>query len=235
MPMRVFSLYIILYTYLHMKNIVLLVGAVVVIGVGYYTISPLFKNIEVNDAAPVALPTTQEQEAPHEMPEVQERPSDAEMSPVESGVEALSPEEQVRMGEEMVEVNNEEASMMDEAMPPMEFTIPKEEEEVVVTEPVRHPIMGTIGHPAEGTVQVIPTMEGLVARFENFSTINGPRLHLYLATDLRATDFIDLGPIKGTRGNINYPLPDDVDLSKYKYLMHWCVPFRVLFNYAELE
>lgn len=60
-------------------------------------------------------------------------------------------------------------------------------------------------------------------------------LHLYLAKTLEADDFIDLGPIRGTRGDINYSVPDGVDLSEYKYVMYWCVPFSVLFNYVELR
>ena len=97
------------------------------------------------------------------------------------------------------------------------------------------PIVGTPGHPANGEVKVIRDGSNQYVRFENFSTINGPNLHVYLAKDLGAKDFIDLGAIKGTDGNINYQVPSGVDLSEYTYIMHWCVPFRVLFNYAEIQ
>lgn len=97
------------------------------------------------------------------------------------------------------------------------------------------PVQDTFAHPASGSVSVIETDEGRVLRFENFETINGPQLNLYLATDTDATEYIDLGPIRGTSGNINYVIPDDVDLEKYNHILHWCVPFRVLFNYAQIQ
>jgi hypothetical protein len=72
-------------------------------------------------------------------------------------------------------------------------------------------------------------------RFENFKTINGPNVHVYLAKDTSGEEFIDLGAIRGTEGNINYTVPEGVDLSEYPIVMHWCVPFSVLFNYAEIQ
>ena len=140
-----------------------------------------------------------------------------------SGAELLSPEEKAAMDQAMAEVSQIPSSEMSEPMPTTEPNLSTVSE-----------INGTIGHPAEGTVRVIETADGPVIRFEDFSTINGPQLHLYLAKDLRANEYIDLGPIRGTAGNINYQVPDDVDLSEYRYVMHWCVPFGVLFNYADL-
>ena len=96
-------------------------------------------------------------------------------------------------------------------------------------------IVETSGHPASGQVRVLETGESTIIRYEDFSTINGPNLHVYLANDLEAQDFVDLGPIRGTEGNINYEVPADIDVSDYQYVMYWCVPFGVLFNYAELD
>ena len=48
-------------------------------------------------------------------------------------------------------------------------------------------------------------------------------------------EFIDLGLIKGTEGSINYDLPEEVNIEDYPYVLHWCVPFSVLFNYAKVE
>ena len=96
-------------------------------------------------------------------------------------------------------------------------------------------VHGTVGHPAEGVVSVFEGDGKRFIRFEDFKTINGPQLHLYLAKDVDAKEFIDLGPIRGTEGDINYELPDDVILDDYPYVMHWCVPFGVLFNYARIE
>lgn len=88
-------------------------------------------------------------------------------------------------------------------------------------------------HEVEGKALLIQEGENKIIRFEEFQTINGPNLHIYLASDLSSQDFIDLGPIKATKGNVNYNLPEGVDTEKYNKVLVWCVPFRVLFSYAE--
>ena len=90
-------------------------------------------------------------------------------------------------------------------------------------------------HEVQGKALLIGAGEKNILRFENFETINGPNLHIYLATDLGTEDFVDLGPIKGTKGDINYEIPKGTDLDKYNKVLVWCVPFRVLFSYAELK
>ncbi len=104
-------------------------------------------------------------------------------------------------------------------------------EQIVVTAPV----IGTNGHPGSGTVQVIKTERGDVVRYENFKTINGPDLYVYLAKDLGAKSFISLGELKATEGNVNYDVPPGVDVSDYKYVMVWCKQFGVLFNYVDFS
>ncbi|MEI9966898.1 MAG: DM13 domain-containing protein [Candidatus Moraniibacteriota bacterium] len=66
-------------------------------------------------------------------------------------------------------------------------------------------------------------------------TINGPDVHVYLANNLDAKDYVDLGSIKGTEGNINYEVPAGIDIDKYRYALHWCEKFSVLFNSADLS
>lgn len=46
---------------------------------------------------------------------------------------------------------------------------------------------------------------------------------------------MSLGKLRGTEGNINYIIPDEVDISEYKYVMTWCKQFGVLFNYADIS
>lgn len=90
-------------------------------------------------------------------------------------------------------------------------------------------------HDVDGTALLIETSTGKVLRFEDFETVNGPELHIYLSTDLSNTEIIDLGKIKATKGNVNYDLPRNTDTAKYKYVLVWCKPFGVLFSYAQLE
>lgn len=71
----------------------------------------------------------------------------------------------------------------------------------------------------------------------NFKTDSGPDLNIYLTSSLGAitSDFIDLGNIKGVKGNYNYDLPENLDYTQYKFVIVWCVDFDVNFGYAELE
>ena len=90
-------------------------------------------------------------------------------------------------------------------------------------------------HNVNGRALLIETGVENVLRFEDFETINGPNLHIYLSADFKGKDFIDLGKIKATKGNINYQLDDDINTDKYNKVLVWCVPFKVLFSYAELN
>lgn len=102
-----------------------------------------------------------------------------------------------------------------------------------MSEPV--PIVDTPLHPASGSVRIIRNDDGTLIRYENYKTINGPDVRVYLAKDLKATEYVDLGPLKGTEGNINYPVPAEVNVDDYRYVLTWCEDFAVLFNSADLS
>jgi len=88
-------------------------------------------------------------------------------------------------------------------------------------------------HEVDGKAILIEKDGKKILRFEDFDTINGPNLHIYLSSELGDNDFIDLGKLKATKGNFNYDL-DSIDTNKYNKVLVWCVPFSVLFSYAEL-
>ena len=89
-------------------------------------------------------------------------------------------------------------------------------------------------HAVEGKALLIEQSGKHILRFENFDTINGPDLHIYLATGLGGKPYVDLGPIRATHGNVNYELDDSIDLSTYRTVLVWCQPFGVLFSSASL-
>lgn len=95
-------------------------------------------------------------------------------------------------------------------------------------------VVGTTGHPASGTVRVVETDGKKYVRYENFKTINGPDIYVYLAKDLGAKEFVNLGRVRATEGNINYEIPAEVNISDYLYVLTWCEAFGVLFNSAKL-
>jgi len=103
------------------------------------------------------------------------------------------------------------------------------------TQAILAPIVGTTGHPASGTARIIEIDGKSYVRYENFKTINGPDLYIYLAKDLDAKEYVNLGRLRATEGNVNYEIPTDVNLQDYKYVMVWCKAFGVLFNYADIS
>ncbi|MBA3789447.1 DM13 domain-containing protein [Patescibacteria group bacterium] len=97
------------------------------------------------------------------------------------------------------------------------------------------PVTGTVGHPASGTVRVVTTDGKNYIRYENFKTINGPDIYVYLSKDLGAKEYISLGKVTATDGNINYEIPAGVNPEDYKYVLTWCKTFGVLFNSAQIN
>ncbi len=145
------------------------IALLVLIGFGYYAISPLFRNVKIDEALPE---------------------------------------------EKQTEVQSMEQSQ---------------------SEVVSAPVVGTIGHPASGTARIVEADGKKYARYENFKTINGPDLYVYIAKDLDAKEFVNLGLVRATEGNINYEIPEGVDVLDYPYVLTWCKAFGVLFNYADLS
>ena len=96
------------------------------------------------------------------------------------------------------------------------------------------PVSGTPAHPASGTARVVSVDGKNYLRYENFKTINGPDLYVYLSKDPGGKDFISLGKLKATEGNINYEIPENTDPREYPYALTWCKNFSVLFNSAKL-
>ena len=97
-------------------------------------------------------------------------------------------------------------------------------------------------HPSSGTAAVLTDGTQTFLRFDDdFATDNGPDLNVYLSAarpndsvgDL-ASDFIDLGDMKGNIGAQNYEVPAGTDLDRYRTVVIWCVRFSVAFGAAEL-
>ena len=96
-------------------------------------------------------------------------------------------------------------------------------------------IQGTAGHPTSGTVRVVEADGKKYIRYENLKTINGPDIYVYLAKDLTAKEYVNLGKVKATEGNVNYEIPEGTNLTDYPYAMIWCQQFGVLFNSAKIN
>ena len=99
-------------------------------------------------------------------------------------------------------------------------------------------------HKGSGTAIIYRGPDGsLLLRLENFSVTNGPDLHVYLSPhpnpgrggQVRTAGYVDLGELKGNRGNQNYPIPAGVDIDIQQSVVIYCVPFSVVFSVAMLQ
>jgi len=95
-----------------------------------------------------------------------------------------------------------------------------------------------IDHETTGSVLVLP---GIV-RFEDLDTSNGPDLHVYLSTTPHDgprhafdDDYVELGRLKGNKGDQNYDVPPGTDLARYRSVVIWCKRFSVPFGAAPLS
>jgi hypothetical protein len=100
-----------------------------------------------------------------------------------------------------------------------------------------------LAHETKGMAAIHQLAEGKrILRLTNFETSNGPEVHVYLVASEVAKDnatvkqagFIDLGSLKGNKGDQNYEVPADADLSKYRSVSIWCARFGVNFGAASL-
>ena len=89
-------------------------------------------------------------------------------------------------------------------------------------------------HSTSGNVTV--NKEKTKLNFTDFKSDSGPNLDIYLVSNLSNVKgaFINLGDIKGLKGNYTYDLPTNTDFTVYKYVVVWCADFNVNFGYATL-
>jgi hypothetical protein len=100
-----------------------------------------------------------------------------------------------------------------------------------------------LAHRGSGTASIIELEDGSrLLRFESLDIDNGPDLRVILSTSPLVDDdsayddgeFLDLGDLKGNKGNQNYEIPDDVDIDDYATVAIWCRRFNVTFNAAPI-
>lgn len=95
--------------------------------------------------------------------------------------------------------------------------------------------MGTPGHPVSGSAKIYDDNGKHVVQFENFSSINGPDLKVYISKDQSASEFMSLGPLKSTTGLQSYDISGMPDYEEYKFVLICCQQFSVLFGKAEVQ
>ena len=210
-----------------LRKAILIVILIAIVVVGLAVTKPwlYFVNREVNEAFP-GLSDSQ-REAVGEMPEEEKQ-----------ALIAMAKENR-KMGEQtaMAQIGDDSVvPAAEQAMPP---EMPAEPEVLVMGSFIDiDPVHGAVG---SATIYALPDGNRLL-RFQDFRSKNGPDLHVFLSTEAPTSTFaglgeneVDLGELKGNVGNQNYEIPADVDLSQYRSVVIYCVPFHVVFSTAEFS
>lgn len=90
---------------------------------------------------------------------------------------------------------------------------------------------------AAGTATVVARAGGgRVLTLTGFAVNNGPDLRVYLVTGdgTDTSNRVDLGGLKGNKGDQQYDLPAGVDIGRYGTVVIWCRSFSVAFARAKL-
>ncbi|MFI6498170.1 DM13 domain-containing protein [Nonomuraea typhae] len=98
-------------------------------------------------------------------------------------------------------------------------------------------------HTTEGAAKILRLPNGdRVLRIENLSTSDGPDLRVWLSDQPVTDDWysvgkgrtLELGHLKGNKGDANYAIPAGADLDVLKSVTIWCKRFGVSFGAAAL-
>jgi len=199
-----------------MKKIILIFVIIGVIGLSVFFVAT--REVELQEESPLDQPTVEE---PSEDQPFEDITQDEMRPELKDALEKMAEEDANKFMEEM-KIAREIVMEMEEEMPK-------------AAELIAQGLFQAHAHEVEGEALLISEGEKITLRFENFDTINGPNLHIYLSADQGISDAIDLGKIRATTGNVNYEVPEGTDTEKYKYVLVWCQPFHILFSSAELR
>ena len=101
-------------------------------------------------------------------------------------------------------------------------------------------------HQTSGRATIYKSPDGMqYLRLTDFTTSNGPDVHVILVTTKDAmddanflknnTDKVELGKLKGNEGDQNYEIPAGTDLTKFRTVSVYCERFHAIFGVARLE
>lgn len=210
-----------------MKKLLLIIIAIITLGTAWWLGSPLLFDKTINEDFPVVESNKDKQEMTLE--EFDRALNDFTMETVNrEGIEAL---------------DNMDKRMMEKAAEMPDITVKekmKTENPVLVAE--GNFFDGDDFHKGSGKVKLFKNPDGShLVRLENFEVTNGPDLYVYLTNTAGAKNseevkagFYSAGRLKGNKGNQNYMIPAEVDISQYKGISIYCRAFSVLFSSANL-
>src|SRR3989344_8701503 len=202
------------------KHISIGAAIVIVAGFGCYLGAPLFFDTVVDEELP---------------PAASELTEDERMMVKE--IESLTPEQVEAMPEAERMEKKEMMEELGQKMPDTVADEPMTSEPAVALSGAFQDADSFHQGSGKATIYALPDGKNII-RFEDFMVTNGPALSVYLvhSTDGNVdSGFLDLGTLKGNKGNQNYAIPAGTDLSSYGSVVIRCVPFRVTFATASLR
>ncbi len=97
----------------------------------------------------------------------------------------------------------------------------------------------TRGHSATGRAAVVRRPDGsrVLTLSGGFRIDPGPKVQVYLVRGNGddVSDHVDLGKLKGSKGDQQYRIPASADLSTHRTVVFWCVPFTSTLAVAALR
>lgn len=97
----------------------------------------------------------------------------------------------------------------------------------------------TRGHSARGRAAVVRLPDGArrLTLSQGFRIDPGPKVEVYLVAGdgSDVSDRVELGELKGSRGDQQYTIPQGTDLARHRTVVFWCVPFTTTLAVAALR
>jgi hypothetical protein len=92
-------------------------------------------------------------------------------------------------------------------------------------------------HYGSGQVLMVEADGARYVRFQDVNIAAAPNLYVYLSDrrDGAPGNYVDLGPVKATKGSFNQEIPAQADLAKVGSVVLWCRAFSVTVTYAPLQ
>jgi hypothetical protein len=204
-----------------MKKVLLALGLIIILTGGFFLARPLFVNDEVNEDSPLTdnilsnfsgdTPLVQLPDAE----EIESMTEDAKMAVERSIVDKMAKMDPVIVEDEMAAMEVQPKLLSSGSFRDADNF-----------------------HKGSGDALIysLPDSSQLL-RLENFDVTNGPDLFVYLVKDANNVkgDFVNLGKLKGNKGNQNYTIPSEVNIDDYQAVVVWCRAFSVLFSTADLK
>ncbi len=124
----------------------------------------------------------------------------------------------------------------------VEEPMPEGGEPVALASGSFQPLPGEYEVAGEGTATIYQLPDGgYILRLENFFVTNCPGLRVYLAVENELESdadseeiWLDMGPLKGNKGNQNYEISSDIDPGEYSSVIIWCESLETSFSVASL-